>query len=56
MVITGAAPSPLALNLVESQLVKACELAGGTDVVVDVTSSSPEYRFALTWINPAPLS
>ncbi len=54
--ITGAAPSPLALDLVESQLAKACELAGGNDVTVEVTLSSPEYRFALTWTNPAPLS
>ncbi|HVV87387.1 MAG TPA: protein kinase [Kofleriaceae bacterium] len=56
VIITGAAPSPLALHLVESQLAKACELAGGLDVTVDVTASSPEYRFALAWAAPAALS
>ncbi len=49
VVIHGAAPSPLALQLVESQLAKACELAGATDVTVGVTASSPEYRFSLAW-------
>jgi len=49
VVITGAAPSPLALHLVDSQLAKACELAGATDVTVGVTASSPEYRFSLAW-------
>ena len=52
VVITGAAPSPLALHLVESQLLKACELAGATDVTVDMTASSPEYRFSLAWAAP----
>jgi serine/threonine-protein kinase len=55
VVLTGAAPSPLAVHLVEAQLAKACELAGASDVTVDVTSSSPEYRFALAWSAAAAL-
>jgi hypothetical protein len=49
VIVTGAAPSPLALYLIESQLTKACELAGAVDVTADITASSPEYRFALAW-------
>jgi hypothetical protein len=56
VITTGAAPSPLALSLIESQLVKACELAGASEVTVDVTSSNPEYRFALAWLSAANIS
>ncbi len=56
VVITGAAPSPLALNLVDSQLAKACELAGAVDVTVGLTASSPEYRFSLAWTGATQVS
>ena len=55
VVITGAAPSPLALHLVDSQLAKACELAGATSVTVDRRPGDGprQQRVQLAWSSDA---